>query len=126
MRETVLPRVSDTVYSAIVASEPARREAYVRGTAAMAALKGQAPLSDLATVTRSPARRARGAEPLRTWLLTAMGLTAVVVLGRKIWQRQNASHRYVEDSSLMTEPASDPAIDISTSTQVRPETRFGR
>jgi hypothetical protein len=41
VKEDVLPRVASAVTAALVASEPAREEAKTRGTAAIAALKGE-------------------------------------------------------------------------------------
>lgn len=41
LRDDVLPRVAGAVTAALAASEPAREEAKIRGTAALAALKGE-------------------------------------------------------------------------------------
>ena len=41
VKDDVLPRVAEAVAAALVASEPAREEAKIRGTAAIAALRGE-------------------------------------------------------------------------------------
>ena len=83
VRDDVFPKAVAAAAAALAASEPAREEAKSRGTAALAALKGEVRPADLKRVrTRSRGRRAR-----KMFLL--FGLAGVATGAWTWWQRQH-------------------------------------
>jgi hypothetical protein len=73
VKSDVLPRVAEAVTAAIVASEPAREEAKIRGTAAIAALRGE--------LDPPPSRRRRRTKRFFMFLT----LTGAAIAGWKVW-----------------------------------------
>jgi hypothetical protein len=81
VKDDVLPRVAEAVVAAFVASEPAREEAKIRGTAAIAALRGE--------LAPPPARRHRRVKRFFLFLT----LSGAAVAGWKVWSAKSAADR---------------------------------
>jgi Family of unknown function (DUF5324) len=73
VKEEVLPRVAEAVAAALIASEPARDEAKIRGTAAIAALRGE--------LDPPPSRRRRRTKRFFLFLT----VSGAAVAGWKVW-----------------------------------------
>jgi hypothetical protein len=80
VKDDVFPKVAEAVVAALAASEPAREEAKIRGTAAIAALRGELD-------PPHPRRRRRKRFFL---VLTAAG---AAVAGWKVWSSSKGSDR---------------------------------
>jgi hypothetical protein len=93
VKEDVLPKVAEAVALALVASEPVREEAKIRGTAAIAALRGEL----------DPPRSRRRRRGKRFFLLLTAGGAAFA--GWKVWSSKNASDRPEPWVSAAPEPA---------------------
>ncbi|UNO40979.1 DUF5324 family protein [Streptomyces sp. MST-110588] len=81
------PRVEHAVHSARAAAEPVREEALARGTAALAALRGQVSAAEIEKLVKKHRRRARaGRLAKRLAVLTVLAGGAVVAW--KWWDKQ--------------------------------------
>lgn len=109
VKDDVLPRVAEAVAAALVASEPAREEAKTRGTAAIAALRGELD-------PPTPRRRRRK----RFFLL--LTVTGAAVAGWKVWNSRNRAERPDPWVAATTAPVPTPAAPpVTTVTEVTGE-----
>jgi Family of unknown function (DUF5324) len=81
VKDDVLPRVAEAVAAAFAASEPAREEAKTRGTAAIAALRGELDPPP------SPRRRR-----VKRWFMF-LTVSGAAVAGWKVWHAKNTADR---------------------------------
>jgi Family of unknown function (DUF5324) len=93
VKEDVLPRVAEAVVAALAASEPAREEAKNRGTAAIAALRGELDPP-----------RPRGRRRKRLFLF--LTVSGAAFAGWKVWSSKNAADRPDPWVSASPEPFS--------------------
>jgi hypothetical protein len=94
--DDVLPKVAEVMAAALTASEPAREEAKLRGTAAIAALRGE--------LDPPPSRRRRRTK--RFFLLITAGGAAFA--GWKLWNISKQSDRPEPWIAPTPVPAPDP------------------
>ncbi|UZJ30470.1 DUF5324 family protein [Streptomyces endophytica] len=81
------PRLEHAVSSARAAADPVREEAVARGTAALAALRGQVTAKEIAKLQKKHSRRARRGKLVKR--LTVLGvLAAGAVVAWKWWDKQ--------------------------------------
>jgi hypothetical protein len=97
VKEDVLPKVAGAVTAALAASEPAREEARSRGTAALAALKGE--------IEAPKPRRHR----VRRLFLLA-GVIGAAVAGWKAWNAQANANRPEPWVSAAPSPGTAPRV----------------
>jgi hypothetical protein len=110
VKDDVLPRVAEAVAAALVASEPVREEAKTRGTAAIAALRGELD-------PPAPRRRRR---TKRFFLF--LTLTGAAVAGWKVWSSSNRAERPDPWVTPTAEPVPTPPVPpVSAVTEVTDE-----
>jgi Family of unknown function (DUF5324) len=97
VKEDVLPRVAEAVVAAFAASEPAREEAKNRGTAAIAALRGELDPP-----------RPRGRRRKRLFLF--LTVSGAAFAGWKVWSSKNAADRPDPWVSASPEPFSTAPV----------------
>jgi hypothetical protein len=87
VREDVVPRVAAAVAAALAATEPAREQAASRGSAAMAALRG-----DVAPPPPPPAKRYRVSRRIGK-VLVLLGLLGAAAAGWRAYQEESGGRR---------------------------------
>jgi hypothetical protein len=104
VKDDVLPRMAEAVAAAFAASEPAREEAKIRGTAAIAALRGE--------LDPPPSPRRRRVRKFFLFLT----VSGAAVAGWKVWHAKNAADRPEPWVTRETFPptAVTPAADDGT------------
>jgi len=95
VKADVLPKVAEAVAAALTASEPAREEAKIRGTAAIAALRGELD---------PPPSRWRRRTKRFFLLITAAG---AALAGWKVWSSSKGAGR----PEPWVAPAPEPVLD---------------
>jgi hypothetical protein len=97
VKDDVLPKVAEVMAAALAASEPAREEAKIRGTAAIAALRGE--------LDPPPSRRRRRTKRFFL-LITAAG---AAFAGWKVWSSSQRPDRPEPWVAPVPEPVLDDA-----------------
>ncbi|MDT0453066.1 DUF5324 family protein [Streptomyces hesseae] len=107
-RDALPPKVEEVATRARAAAEPVRDEALSRGTAALAALRGQVSAEDVEKLSRRRDRRCRTGRVARRLVLFGL-LTAGAVVAWKWWDRQ-ANPDWLVEPPEATEPADRPHL----------------
>ncbi|MEU3713097.1 DUF5324 family protein [Streptomyces catenulae] len=81
------PRVESAVHSARAAAEPVRDEAFARGTAALAALRGEVSAAEIEKLARKNRCRARAGKAAKRLLVVGL-LAGGAVAAWKWWDKQ--------------------------------------
>lgn len=102
-RGALPPKVDQVATKARAVAEPVRDEALSRGTAAIAALRGQVSADDVEKLTRRRNRRCRAGRVARRLVVFGL-LTAGAVVAWKWWDRQ-ANPDWLVEPPEATEPA---------------------
>ncbi|MCC3779076.1 DUF5324 family protein [Streptomyces sp. UNOB3_S3] len=102
-RDALPPKVDQVATRARAVAEPVRDEALSRGTAALAALRGQVSAEDVEKLTRRRDRRCRSGRVARRLVVFGL-LTAGAVVAWKWWDRQ-ANPDWLVEPPEATEPA---------------------
>ncbi|GGP70752.1 DUF5324 family protein [Streptomyces abikoensis] len=102
-RGALPPKVDQVATKARAVAEPVRDEALSRGTAAIAALRGQVSADDVEKLTRRRNRRCRTGRVARRLVVFGL-LTAGAVVAWKWWDRQ-ANPDWLVEPPEATEPA---------------------
>jgi Family of unknown function (DUF5324) len=102
VKEDVLPRVAEAVAAALTASEPAREEAKLRGTAALAALRGE--------LDPPPTKRRRRAK--RFFVFVAISGAAAAAW--KAWSASKGTNRPEPWVTPTPVPAVPPVVSVPT------------
>lgn len=102
-RGALPPKVDQVATKARAVAEPVRDEALSRGTAAIAALRGQVSADDVEKLTRRRNRRCRTGRVARRLIVFGL-LTAGAVVAWKWWDRQ-ANPDWLVEPPEATEPA---------------------
>lgn len=85
--EYTAPRLENAVTSARAAAEPVREEAVARGSAALAALRGQVTAAEIAKIQKKHSRRAKCGRLAKR--LTVLGILAgAAVVAWRWWDKQ--------------------------------------
>jgi Family of unknown function (DUF5324) len=98
VKDDVFPRVAEAVVAALAASEPAREEAKLRGTAAIAALRGE--------LDPPPSPRRRRVK--RFFLI--LTVSGAAFAGWKVWSAKSAADRPEPWISATPLPPSTPVV----------------
>jgi Family of unknown function (DUF5324) len=105
VKDDLVPKVAEAVVAAFAATEPTREEAKSRGTAAIAALRGE--------IAPPPSRRRRRFK--RFFLLVTVSGAAIA--GWKVWSSKNAASRpdpWVTAESESTYSPPSPVAAVAT------------
>ncbi|WP_431043294.1 DUF5324 family protein [Streptomyces sp. P1-3] len=97
------PRIEHAVTATRAAAQPAREEAMARGTAALAALRGQVSAGEIAMIARHRARRARTRRVFKRF--TAGGLLAGGAYAAWKWWDKQANPEWLVEPPAPTELA---------------------
>ncbi|GAA3188793.1 MULTISPECIES: DUF5324 family protein [Streptomyces] len=85
--EYAAPRVESAVHSARTAAEPVREEALARGTAALAALRGEVTAAEIEKLARKNRCRARAGKTAKRLLVVGL-LAGGAIAAWKWWDKQ--------------------------------------
>jgi len=105
--EDVLPRVGASVAAALAASEPMREEAKRRGTATVAALKGEVE-------PPPPPRRRRRVGRRAGRVLFLTGLSAAVAAAVKAWRDSKQRDQWTSSDMYAPTPATSPPSTVGS------------
>lgn len=107
-RDALPPKVDQVATRARAVAEPVRDEALSRGTAALAALRGQVSAEDVEKLSRRRERRCRTGRVARRLAVFGL-LTAGAVVAWKWWDRQ-ANPDWLVEPPEATEPGDRPHL----------------
>ncbi|MFI0712698.1 DUF5324 family protein [Streptomyces inhibens] len=120
--EYTAPRLENAVTSARAAAEPVREEALSRGTAALAALRGQVSAAEVAKLQKKHSRRAKCGKAAKR--LTVLGVLAGAVIAAWKWWDKQANPDWLVEPPAPTEVGERgrlSAVDGSEGAALDPE-----
>ncbi|GAA2708623.1 MULTISPECIES: DUF5324 family protein [Streptomyces] len=121
-RDALPPAIDQAAVKARALAEPVRDEALSRGTAALAALRGQVSAADVQKINRRNARRCRAGRATKRLLVLGL-LAGGAVAAWKWWDRQSNPDWLLEPPEA-TEPADRAtltSVDGSSPATLDPE-----